>query len=120
MKWKKIGLLLLVWTLCGCAGKQQEAAENPAELTLCEQHAADAVTLDWYVNYSWFATPWGENAVSKKITEDTGISVHFLTPKGNEKEKFNAMISADVRSFSRWPLNTSPITLLSIAYTFLQ
>lgn len=95
MKGKKIGLLFLVWALCGCAGRQQETAENPAKLTLCEQHAADAVTLDWYVNYSWFTTPWGENAVSKKITQDTGISVNFITPKGNEKEKFNAMISAD-------------------------
>lgn len=53
------------------------------------------VTLDWYVNFSWFKTGWGENMVSKKITEETGITVNFVTPAGNEAEKLNSMISAD-------------------------
>lgn len=95
---KKIGfgpVLLLAAALCGCGGRQDAAKDLRAGLTMCEQHAGDAVTLEWYINYSWFTTPWGENAVSKKITEDTGVSVRFITPKGNENEKFNAMISAD-------------------------
>lgn len=57
-------------------------------------HADDKVTLEWYVNYSWFTTPWGENLVSKTITEETGIDVDFVVPIGNESEKFNAMISS--------------------------
>lgn len=89
-------IIVLMAVLCGCGNRQNTQEDNQTEkLTLCEQHAEDTVTLEWYVNYSWFTTPWGENAVSKKITEDTGISVRFITPKGNEKEKFNAMISAD-------------------------
>lgn len=47
----------------------------------------EAITFDWYVNYSWFVTGWGENMVSKKITEETGVSLNFITPKGNEYEK---------------------------------
>lgn len=58
-------------------------------------HAQDQVTLDWYINYSWFTTSWGENAVSKKITEETGVSVRFMTPMGNESEKFNSLIAFD-------------------------
>lgn len=58
-------------------------------------HAADSVTLDWYINYSWFTTPWGENAVSKKITEETGVNIRFMTPMGNESEKFNSLIASD-------------------------
>ena len=51
--------------------------------------------LDWYVNYSWFATPWGENLVSQTITEETGVNVNFITPIGNETEKLNALIASD-------------------------
>lgn len=91
--------LVLVFMLYGC-GKIENDANGGVDssnenLTLCEQHADDKVTLEWYINYSWFTTPWGENVVSKKITEDTGISIRFLTPKGNEKERLNAMISSN-------------------------
>lgn len=55
----------------------------------------DPVTLDWYVNYTWYNTPWGGNVVSDTITEETGVTVNFISPIGNEEEKFNAMISAD-------------------------
>ena len=57
--------------------------------------ALDPITLDWYVNYSWFVTGWGENLVSKKITEETGVSVNFITPIGSEEEKLNALIASD-------------------------
>ena len=88
---------IIVFTilLYGCGSEELTDETISEELTLCEQHAEDKVTLDWYINYSWFATPWGENAVSRKITEDTGISIRFITPKGNESEKLDAMISAD-------------------------
>lgn len=60
-----------------------------------QQSADDKVTLDWYVNFSWFTTQWGNNVVTKKITEDTGIHIKFISPMGNELEKFNALISSD-------------------------
>ena len=48
------------------------------------------VTLDWYINFSWFQTGWGENMVSRKITDETGVSVNFITPAGSEAEKMNS------------------------------
>ena len=56
--------------------------------------AKDQVTFDWYINYSWFNTKWGQSAVSKAITEKTGGNVNFITPQGKEQEKRNALIAS--------------------------
>lgn len=58
-------------------------------------HADEPVTLDWYVNYSWFGGQWGKNLVSQKITEETGVTVNFVTPSGTEEDKLNALIASD-------------------------
>lgn len=58
-------------------------------------HADEPVTLDWYVNYSWFGGQWGKNLVSQKITEETGVNVNFVTPSGTEEDKLNALIASD-------------------------
>jgi len=60
-----------------------------------QQHADDKVDLTWYINFSWFTTPWGENLVSKTITEETGVNVEFVVPAGNEAEKLNSLIASD-------------------------
>lgn len=60
-----------------------------------QQHADDKVTLTWYMNFSWFTTPWGENLVSKTITEETGVDIEFIVPAGNEAEKLNSLIASD-------------------------
>lgn len=59
-----------------------------------KKHALDKVELDWYINFSWYSTPWGNNAVSQKITEETGVTINYITPVGNEAEKFDALISS--------------------------
>lgn len=85
---QKIGLLLMLLLICvgwtGCAESSivDEQAENPA-------------VLDWYINYSWYTTTWGGNEVSEAITEKTGVAINFLSPKGNESEKMDAMIASD-------------------------
>ncbi len=95
------GLLLCA----ACENTTQTGREvlNTTQETECEGESAPAwekyadeeITLDWYVNYSWFATPWGENLVSKTITEETGVNINFITPIGNETEKLNALITSD-------------------------
>lgn len=60
-----------------------------------EVNEPEVITLDWYVNYSWFTTQWGGNVVSDAITEATGVNVNFVTPIGNETEKLNALIASD-------------------------
>lgn len=69
--------------------------EVSADAPAWQRLSKEPITLDWYINYSWFATPWGENLVSQVITEETGVSVNFITPMGNEQEKLNALISSD-------------------------
>jgi putative aldouronate transport system substrate-binding protein len=55
----------------------------------------DKVKLTWYINFSWFTTPWGENLISKTITEETGCDIEFIVPAGNEAEKLNSLIASD-------------------------
>lgn len=77
-------------------GEQAQTTEEIKETSPAwKQYTDEDITLDWYINYSWFATPWGENLVSKTITEETGVDVNFITPIGNETEKLNALIASD-------------------------
>ncbi len=90
MKGKLAFLLCLTMTigvLVGC-----EASSEPKETA---QDNQEPITLDWYVNYSWFVTGWGDNLVSKTITEETGVSVNFITPMGNENNKLNTLIDSN-------------------------
>lgn len=82
-------LIAAVVVLCAC--QRNGDVESPLD----ERETKEPVTLDWYINYTWYSTPWGGNVVSDKITEDTGISVNFITPMGSPEEKFNALISSD-------------------------
>ncbi len=70
---------------------KQVSADTPGWML----HTEEPVTLDWYVNFSWFKSKWGNNLVSEKITEETGVDVNFITPSGNEVEKLNALIASD-------------------------
>jgi len=64
------------------------------------------ITFDWYVNYPWFTTKWGNNSVSNYVTKKTGVSINFIVPSGNGTEKLNAMIDRgklpDFITISSW------------------
>lgn len=94
--------LLMLGTMFGCANadvsKISETTQAQKNTTIGWQKYAeeqDPVTLNWYVNYSWFTAGWGQNLVSQKITEDTGVSIDFMVPMGNQEEKINALIASD-------------------------
>ena len=38
---------------------------------------------------------WGQNIVSQKISEATGVNVEFIVPKGEEGVKLDSMINSD-------------------------
>jgi len=101
-KEKLVSLMLIASMALGMSGcgtniknTESEKGQVTAETPAWQQYADDPITLDWYVNYSWFVTGWGENLVSTTITEETGVSVNFITPLGTEEEKLNALISSD-------------------------
>ena len=85
---KQCVLLLSLIMLAGCADAAGEGGNVPAADT-------GVITLDWYVNYSWFVTDWGENMVSQKFTKDTGVDINFITPMGNETNKLESLIDSD-------------------------
>lgn len=95
---------VLLFSLAGCGkgddnsnatkGAGKEVAKDDG-VPGWKKHADDKVDLTWYINYSWFTTPWGENSVSKKITEETGVNIEFIVPAGNEAEKLNSLIASD-------------------------
>lgn len=72
-----------------------ESTETGEVVPGWQQNADDKVTLTWYINFSWFTTPWGENLISKTITEETGVNIEFIVPAGNEAEKLNSLIASD-------------------------
>ena len=113
-KHKQMGAFLLAsamafsMTACGSSKPSEEKADKVPAAEKAETvgadgkvtpgwqlHADDKVTLSWYMNFSWFTTPWGENLVSKKITEETGVNIEFIVPAGNEAEKLNSLIASD-------------------------
>lgn len=100
-----IGLVACTMLLMGCTQNAQqdivqrdhttETKKIDADIPAWQCLADEEITLDWYINYSWYATPWGENLVSQTITEETGVNVNFITPIGNETEKLNALIASN-------------------------
>lgn len=100
----------LLFGVCACAENQPEnkkeqtsekesaVSENTKEKEEepgWKKYANDPVTLDWYINYSWFSSGWGENLVSKAITDETGVNINFITPIGSEAEKLNTLMASD-------------------------
>ena len=85
-------LALVLCTLCACTEvpgdtSSQPPADPPAT-------GAAPLTMDWYLNFSWFTSTW-EGLVAEKITELTGVEIRFITPTGNEAEKLNSMIAGN-------------------------
>ena len=104
-KIKRYAAIVGIWLASGLLGTgcargsatSQETADTStdADMPAWQKYAKEPIEFDWYINYSWFTTGWGENVVSRKITEETGVSLNFITPSGNESEKLNALIAAD-------------------------
>lgn len=115
--------------MSGCAADNKTEEKSTESIALEEGdlskpgwqlHADDKVTLDWYVNYSWFVTRWGGNLVSDTITEETGVSVNFITPLGNEQEKLDSLIASnslpDVITLGWWEPQVSEMISKDMVY----
>lgn len=95
-----LSLILALFT--GCTSKTNENASDEKEDDKPKatadapgwQSNKDPITFDWYVNFSWFAHKWGDDAVSKYVTDKTGVSINYISPAGNEAEKMNTMIAS--------------------------
>jgi putative aldouronate transport system substrate-binding protein len=102
MNMKRIVSVILALAVLGSAAFAKDAPKKAAKTVNGTANApgwtlnkANPITFDWYINFSWFARQWGDSAVSKYITDKTGVNVRFIVPAGNEAEKLNSMIAGD-------------------------
>ncbi|MFI3174068.1 MAG: extracellular solute-binding protein [Bacillota bacterium] len=70
------------------------------------QKEIEPITLTWYINFSWFDKSWGLDAVSKYITEQTGVHVEYVMPSGDESQQIQRFltqgITADIITLDAW------------------
>ncbi|MCL2338299.1 MAG: ABC transporter substrate-binding protein [Firmicutes bacterium] len=76
------------------ASASTAAAENTEASTQGSAQDKSPITLDWYINESWFQSPEG-NLAHQLIQDQTGINVNFIAPVGDPMEKLNAMIASN-------------------------
>lgn len=88
--------------LTGCGGetKKEEGGLPAARTEAAEgkpgwQDDTEPITLDWYVNYSWYTSVWDTAEFSQYIEEQTGVKVNAIIPSGSESEKLNTMIAGN-------------------------
>lgn len=98
--------VLAISSFAGCGNQKTNGEETAVDSTSTDTTASDKgpswtwdkspVTLDWYVNFDWYTGKWYPDAlIMKKITEDTGITVNFITPPAGTTDKLNTMIASD-------------------------
>ena len=112
-----ISLLLCLAVLLGTAGCALDAlpaAPSP------EASVPDVVDLRWYINFNWYNTPWGGNAVSEAITKKTGVDITFISPAGSETETLDALIAGnnlpDLVTLGWWESQLSAIIDRDMVY----
>lgn len=103
---KIIGVALIaamcLGLLAGCGGGGGNSASELPELG--DRYTLDANTpaykldtqesskLTWYVNADWWNTDWGTDTVTKKIQEDLGLEVEFIT---GDDTKLNTLFAGE-------------------------
>ena len=83
-------VLALVAVTAGCTKVQPAPSASGADLG-----EEETMTLEWYINFNWYNTPWGGNAVSEAVTARTGVDIQFISPDGNETVNLDALIAGD-------------------------
>ncbi len=58
------------------------------------QKNTSPITFDWYINFSWFNSKWGDDVVAKYVEKKTGVKLNFIVPAGDEKAKMNTMLAS--------------------------
>lgn len=89
---KRLLSLILVLALAPMTAGCTKVQPAVSDVNVAEE---ETVTLQWYINYNWYNTPWGGNTVSEAITERTGVDIRFVSPDGNETVNLDALIAGD-------------------------
>ena len=104
-----LAMLLTLLTGCGTSGGEGSTAEGTANAaasgeantneTSAEAGKEDTspITFDWFCteNYVTWAQTWGNDIISKYITEKTGVSINFIIPADQGETKYSTMIASN-------------------------
>ncbi len=75
--------------------KYPDFPETPAEKNSWEYIEDEDYVIEWYVDVAAWSPPTGSDAISKKIKEDTGITVRFRTPVQDDGQMLATMIAGN-------------------------
>jgi putative aldouronate transport system substrate-binding protein len=131
-KFMTVGLVLLCGALASCQNTTTDSIsypdypDTPGEKDSWEYlKEADGTVptydLDWYVNDSTFSWPgYGNDVISKKITEITGAKINFITPVTDDGQKLSTLISGnalpDLVSVQCWYPQCSQMASQNLLY----
>ena len=90
-------VLATIMAFAACGAKKEAAVVETSKIDPNKpgwEQDSEKVTFDWYINYGWYAGKWGQDTVTKEITEKTGVSVNYIIPTGDGTEKLNTMIAS--------------------------
>lgn len=59
-------------------GLKAPRVEKDASIPGWQQDNEEHVELTWYVNVTWWDPSWGTDLVTKKIAEDTNVTINFM------------------------------------------
>lgn len=97
-------MLITLMSACETASKDKQSKgkeqQGNSDTTVSSSEETDAapkpVTLTLMKMYSWYSNPdgwkWGDDPVTKKITEETGVTIDIISPAGDGNEKATMML----------------------------
>ncbi len=99
--------MLMIFSLAACSNERPpeqgddgfaildypDLPQTPADKDSWEYIENEDYVIEWYVDVASWAPPTGSDAISKKIKEDTGITVKFRTPVQDDGQMLATMIA---------------------------
>ena len=89
--WIRLGIVLLALALL----LPVTILRIKADIAPGWQQDTSPVTLDWYINFNWFGTPWDDRLFPATVTKETGVGIRFFSPVGNADDMLNSLMLRD-------------------------
>ncbi len=116
-----LALLLAASSLAGCQADEGTSPASTGGNASSGDISTEPVTLEWYVNESWFT--YGEDdLVMNTIKEELGITIDFIVPVGDPNEKLNALIATntlpDLVTMGWWLSQVQDLSIPEYTYSY--
>ncbi len=101
-----LAIVMALSMLAGCQSEEKTASgalpeldgryEVDASKPAYQLDTKENTKLTWYVNADWWNTDWANDTVTKKIKEDLGLDIEFLT---GDDTKLNTLFAGYCYNF---------------------